>query len=202
MKLPVLIPVLLGAMSWSAAHAAEWVALPGAGSADQYFYDRSKLTIKDDEITYWKKVVFKVMQELHGKDVASGLLRERIHCSEHTAKLVSYLYYSPLGETVEYIAQDESEPAPIIPDTVGDAFERVLCPVVWQKQEETRIRAEQKAASAELAASKRDDKKAEPKSVKSQPSPSASAPGPDKPEAPEKLPVPAIPLPQIIEQLY
>jgi hypothetical protein len=183
------------------ARAADWVALPGAGSADQYSYDRSKLTIKDDEITYWKKVIFKIPQELQGKDVASGLLRERMNCAEHTAKLVSYLYYSPTGETVQYVAQDESETAPIIPDTVGDAFEKVLCPLVWHKQEEARIKAEQKAAAAELAASKKEEKKSDLK-----PSPASVAPSPRKPAEKDSAAVPppvmSIPLPQIIEQLY
>jgi hypothetical protein len=137
------------------AVAADWVAIGKAGSVDQYFYDRSKLTIKDDQITYWKKVLFAELQNINGKEVASGLLRERIDCAEHTAKLVSYLYYAPTGETVEYVAKDESEAAPIIPDTVGDAFEQKLCPLVWRKQEEARIKAEQRAAEAELSAIKR-----------------------------------------------
>jgi len=137
------------------ASAADWVSLGKAGAVDQYFYDRSKLTIKEDQITYWKKVVFAAPQVINGKEVASGLLRERIDCAEHTAKLISYLYYATSGDTVEYIAKDESEAAPIIPDTVGDAFEQKLCPMVWRKQEEARIKAEQKAAEAELSAVRR-----------------------------------------------
>ena len=137
------------------ALAADWAPLGKVGAVDQYFYDRSKLTIKEDQITYWKKVVFAAPQVINGKEVASGLLRERIDCAEHTAKLISYLYYATTGETVEYIAKDESEAAPIIPDTVGDAFEQKLCPMVWRKQEEVRIKAEQRAAEAELSAIRR-----------------------------------------------
>ena len=137
------------------AKAADWVSLGKAGAVDQYFYDRSKLTIKEDQITYWKKVVFAAPQVISGKEVASGLLRERIDCAEHTAKLISYLYYATSGDTVEYLAKDESEAAPIIPDTVGDAFEQKLCPIVWRKQEEARIKAEQRAAEAELSATRR-----------------------------------------------
>jgi len=197
-----------------AAISAEWVALPAAGAADQYFYDRSKLTIKEEEITFWKKVVFKEPQPIHGKDAASGLLRERIHCAEHTAKLVSYLYYSASGETVDYVAQDDSEPAAIIPDTVGDAFERVLCPMVWHKQEETRIKAEQKAAAAELAGRKEDVK---PEVKVAKPAPITGPVPPKAPVAPTvtiqrklqpnevppgSVPVMPLPMPQIIEQLY
>lgn len=204
MKSILTLNILLALLLPNTASAAEWVALPGAGSADQYSYDRSKLTIKDDEITYWKKVVFKTPQDLRSKEAASGLLRERINCAEHTAKLVSYLYYSATGETIDYVAQDDSEPAPIIPDTVGDAFERVLCPMVWHKQEEARIKAEQKAAAAELAASKKDEKKSESKEVKMPPPATITMP----PKTVEKekptvtVPVAPLPMPQIIEQLY
>lgn len=178
------------------AFSADWVALGKAGAVDQYFYDRSKLTIKDDQITYWKKVVFAEPQSINGKDVASGLLRERIDCAEHTAKLISYLYYATTGETVEYIAKDESEAAPIIPDTVGDAFEQKLCPMVWRKQEEARIKAEQRAAEAELTAIRRAPATQQPAAapavpasgglpaIRSTPSPAAPAPTPGTLPAP------------------
>lgn len=154
----LVITFLLGIAAlpvFTSVSAADWAPLGKAGAVDQYFYDRSKLTIKEDQITYWKKVVFAAPQVINGKEVASGLLRERIDCAEHTAKLISYLYYATSGDTVEYIAKDESEAAPIIPDTVGDAFEQKLCPMVWRKQEEARIKAEQRAAEAELSAIRR-----------------------------------------------
>ncbi len=213
MKLIVALLTVLSALSLTnKVFAADWVALPGAGSADQYSYDRSKLVIRDDEITFWKKVVFKVPQDLHGKVASSGLLRERINCTEHTAKLVSYLYYSASGETLEYVVQEDGEPAPIVPDTVGDAFERSLCPLVWHKQEEARIKAEQKAAAAELEARRRDEKdatpvvlpKPEPKEVKLTPAPAATLPSvkTDNEKSEATVPGAPIPMPQIIEQLY
>lgn len=209
-----LLAVVILMTSFPAA-AAEWVALPAAGATDQYFYDRSKLTIKDDEIIYWKKVVFRAPQPIHGKEAASGLLRERIHCGDHTAKLISYLYYSATNETIDYVAQDDSEPAPIIPDTVGDAFERVLCPLVWHRQEESRLKAEQKAAAAELASAGK--KEAGSPDRVPLPAPVVAPTPPKRPVAPtvtiqrgpqvqETLPSPLpaapLPMPQIIEQLY
>lgn len=223
MKLAI---TLLLALTTLPALAADWVALGKAGAVDQYFYDRSKLTIKDDQITYWKKVVFAEPQNINGKEVASGLLRERIDCAEHTAKLISYLYYATTGETVEYIAKDESEAAPIIPDTVGDAFEQKLCPQVWRKQDEARIKAEQKAAEAELSAIKKAPPATEkpaatapaanPATPTTTPSPTPAAPAtpvpgptPTDPNAapvtPNRNAAPArqpLPMPQIIEQLY
>ena len=188
-------------------YAAEWMPLPDAGSTDQYFYDKSKLVIKDEEVTYWKKVLFKTPQPIKGKEAASGLLRERIHCGEHTAKLLSYLYYASNGETLEYVAQDDSAPVPIIPDTVGDAFDRVLCPVVWRKQEEQRIKAEQVGVEAELKQAVK--KKEEPKPAPAVTTPQIPVPAKPVPpqlpnvRLPDKQPaVPQLPMPQIMEQLY
>lgn len=187
------------------AGAADWVPLPGAGSVDQYFYDNSKLVIKDDEITYWKKVVFKNPQPVKDREAASGILRERIHCGEHSAKLMSYLYYTAGGETIDYVAQDDSPAAPIIPDTVGDAFDRVLCPMVWRKQDEARIRSEQSATETELKqpAKKKEETKVEIAApAKPVPPQIPNVRLPEKQPALPQLPMPQLPMPQVMEQLY
>lgn len=190
MKPAITLFLILAGFANNPAFAADWVALGKASAADQYFYDRSKLTIKDDQITYWKKVVFAEPQSINGKEVASGLLRERIDCSEHTAKLISYLYYATTGETVEYLAKDESEAAPIIPDTVGDAFEQKLCPLVWRKQEEARIKAEQKAAEAELSAIRKATTAAQPAATPSAGAGSAPSGSPLPSPAAPSIPTP------------
>ncbi|MDO9064075.1 MAG: hypothetical protein Q7U25_02560, partial [Sulfuricella sp.] len=110
----------------------------------------SKLFLNDDEITYWKKVVFITPQPFKDKLIASGLYRERIHCDEHTLKLISYLLYTPTGELFEYAPTKEGDPAPIIPDSLGDVFEKVLCPLVRQKQEEARLKVEAETAKPPL----------------------------------------------------
>jgi hypothetical protein len=181
------------------AMASEWVTLPDTGP-DQYFYDKSKLVIKDDDITYWKKVVFKIPQIVKGREVASGILRERINCAEHTAKQMSYLYYSVSGETIDFMAQEDAPASPVIPDTVGDSYDRVLCPLVWRKQEENRIKAEQSSVETDLR--KPQAKKEEAKPVVATP---AKPVPPQLPNVrlPEKQPaLPQLPMPQIMEQLY
>lgn len=125
--------VLLLLLSLPAA-AAEWVRARPLADGDQYFYDRSKLYINGDEITYWKKVAFKSPATVKGQAATSGLYRERIHCAEHTLRLISYLLYAADGSTIEYIASHEAEATPIIPDTVGDVFEKTVCDLVRQKQ--------------------------------------------------------------------
>lgn len=130
----LLLATLLLALALPAS-AAEWVRVRTPGDGDQYFYDRSKLFINGDEITYWKKVTFRTPQAVKGQFAASGLYRERIHCSEHTLKLISYLLYAADGSTIEYVAAHEGEAAPIIPDTLGDVFEKTACDLVHQKRQ-------------------------------------------------------------------
>lgn len=137
----LLLSTLLLALTLPAS-AAEWVRVRTQGDGDQYFYDRSKLFINGDEITYWKKVIFKAPQAVKGHFAASGLYRERIHCAEHTLKLISYLLYAADGSTIEYIASHESEAAPIIPDTLGDVFEKTACDLVHQKRQGQHLREE------------------------------------------------------------
>lgn len=118
------------------AGAAEWIRVHPQADGDQYFYDRSKLYINGDEITYWKKVIFRLPPTVKGLPAANGLYRERIHCVEHTLKLISYLLYAADGSTLEYVTNPDSEAAPIIPDTVGDVFEQTTCNLVNLKREE------------------------------------------------------------------
>ena len=140
---PLLLACLAAAPS--GAHAAEWVKIHSLAERDQFFYDKTKLVIHGDEITYWKKVAFSTPQPFKGKFAASGLYRERIHCAEHTLKLISYLLYAPSGEAVEYISSAEGEAVPIIPDSLGDVFEKALCPLVRQKQEQARLKEQEDA---------------------------------------------------------
>lgn len=108
--------------------AADWVRLAIPHSEDQYFYDRSKLVIENNEITYWKKALFKPPRPVKTQLASSALMRERIDCREHTLRLLSFLYYDAQGTVIEYVAEAEKEGAPIIPETVGDRFEQALCP--------------------------------------------------------------------------
>lgn len=179
------------------ASAAEWVRVHTSGEGDQYYYDRSKLFINGDEITYWKKVLFKAAQPVKTQFAASGLFRERIHCAEHTLKLISYLLYAADGSTIEYVAANEGDAAPIIPDTLGDIFEKTACDLVRQKREEQRRKPPEEPQKAE-------PKKAEPKKQEIASPLPAAAPGADpqpvappvvqKPEPPPVAPAGGAPL--------
>lgn len=144
-----LLAFFLLPIAHSSAWAADWARLTQIPGEDQYFYDRSKLVIEGEEVTYWKKVLFKKPQAVKNQPVAWSLMRERIHCAQHTLRLISYLYYAADGSTIEYVADHEKEGTPIIPDTLGDAFERHMCELVKARQEAKKAEVEKAAAAKE-----------------------------------------------------
>ena len=184
MRSLLLVSLLLA----SSAQAAEWTRLMRIPGEDQYFYDRSKLVIQGDEITYWKKVVFHKPQPVKNQSAAWVLMREQINCVQHTLRLVSYLYYAADGATIEYVPDHEKEGTPIIPDTLGDAFERNMCELVRARQEEEKAAAEQKS-KAEQEAAEAGKQEAAP----TPPQPTVPAPpAPDVPAATAKDREPAV----------
>lgn len=131
----VWIVALMLAWGGSAA-AADWVVVHTSPEGDQYFYDASKLAISGNEITYWKKVTFKTPYSYKRQQVASALYRERIHCSEHTVRPLTHIVNAVGGAVIEHLAAIEAEAAAVIPETVGDVFEQVLCTLVKARRED------------------------------------------------------------------
>ena len=121
------LALLLQLLLMTSAVAADWVRIAIPHTEDAYFYDRSKLVVNGNEVTYWKKVQFMPPRPVKKSLASSTLMRERIHCREHTLRLLSFLYHDAQGAQIEYVADAEASAAPIIPDTVGDQFEQVLC---------------------------------------------------------------------------
>lgn len=115
--------------------AADWALIHTTPEGDQYSYDRSKLTLSGNEITYWKKAQFKTPHPYRGQMAASVLYRERIHCTEHTVKTLNHLVHAPGGAVIEHVTS-ETEAIAIIPESVGDLFERVLCPLIPPRRED------------------------------------------------------------------
>ena len=138
-SLPGLLMLLL---CCGGADAAEWAIVHTAPEGDQYFYDASRLSVSGNEITYWKKVIFRAPYSYKGKPAASALYRERIHCTEHTVKPLSYIVHGVSGAVIEHVAA-EGEAAPIVPETIGDVFEQVMCAQAALRREETARKAAQ-----------------------------------------------------------
>ena len=112
------------------AQAADWVKMEiPSGTPDTYYYDRSKLVVNGNTITYWKKIQFSPPRKIKQGQVSITLMRESIDCREHTLRLLSYLYNDATGTTIDSSDDAEKEAKPIIPDSIGDHYEQKLCPL-------------------------------------------------------------------------
>lgn len=130
--------VLLLAMPMLAA-AADWQRVPSIGN-DQHFYDRSKVSIVGDEVTYWRKVVFAKPVRVKAGTAKLALYRERMHCRDHTLRALSWQLLADEGVTIEASSAPEPEATPVVPETVGDRFHSVMCVFVEStKQREADI---------------------------------------------------------------
>jgi uncharacterized protein YceH (UPF0502 family) len=116
------------------AQAADWVRV-AAPDQNQHFYDRSKLSVDGDSITYWRRVVFRTPQPIKEGTARMALYRERIDCHSHTHRTLGYLLYAQDGNVVENVYTPEAAAEPIIPVTVGERFEEVMCAFVEQDRE-------------------------------------------------------------------
>jgi hypothetical protein len=74
---------IAAALCTAPVQAAEWVPV-GAPDQNQHAYDRSKLTVDGEAITYWRRVVFRSPQPLKAGTARMALYRERIDCRSHS----------------------------------------------------------------------------------------------------------------------
>jgi hypothetical protein len=121
------------------AHSAEWFPLAIGKDADQYYYDRSKLVISGEEVTYWKKVIFRTPQKFKGGHAKSAIYRERIDCKEHMHRTLNYVLYSENGSVLETLATPEATAEPVQPETVGDQFEKNMCEILAAKRKNSDV---------------------------------------------------------------
>jgi len=106
-----------------------WVRVKAPGP-DELWYDRDKLVFSGGDITYWRRVDFAQPQQFRTFQVASALFREQISCDDHTMRVHARVFRSADGTIVEQVNHTVAESVAIIPDTVGDALWRSLCPLV------------------------------------------------------------------------
>jgi hypothetical protein len=107
---------------------------------NQHSYDRSKLLVEGDSVVYWRRVVFRAPQRTNSGMAASAMYRERIDCHTHTHRTLGYMLYARDGGVIDNVRTPDAEAEPVIPETVGDQYEKLMCGLAAQ------VAAEQKAA--------------------------------------------------------
>jgi hypothetical protein len=125
---------LLGMLMTVSAFGADWVAV-STGDGNQHFYDRSKVFVSGEEVTYWRRVLFATAHPVKGGFARSAMYRERINCKQHRVTTFGYLLYSADGTPLENVYTPDAEASAIVPETVGDRFERIMCAMVASQPE-------------------------------------------------------------------
>jgi hypothetical protein len=120
-----------------AAACALALLAPGAAAADwvwvdtpdthQHYYDRSKVLVDGDQVTYWRRVVFRTPQATKAGPARSAMYRERVDCRTHTGRTLGYLLYGGDGGVIENAYTPDAAAEPVVPDTVGDHYEKLMC---------------------------------------------------------------------------
>ena len=78
------------------AQAADWVRV-GTPDQHQHFYDRSKLVIDGEQITYWRTSSVPHAAAGQAGMARMAMYRERIDCAKHTYRTLGYLLYAQDG---------------------------------------------------------------------------------------------------------
>jgi hypothetical protein len=127
----------------SPTHAAEWVRMSTI-DINQHWYDRSKIFVDGDLVSYWRRVTFRSPQRSKAGMASSAMYRERVDCRTHMHTTLGYLLYSKDQSVLDNVNTPEAAPEPIVPETVGDQFERLMCSLAPQ------IAIEQKAVASTM----------------------------------------------------
>ena len=123
------ITMLCALLATGSAVAADWARIDAAGG-DLHAYDRSKLAIRGDEITYWRKVTFAKPVRVRTGQAKSAVYQERIHCRDYTLKALGWQVFAEDGVVLESTTTADADATSIVPETVGDRFRDVMCQLV------------------------------------------------------------------------
>lgn len=145
----IAVACIAAALAPAPSLAADWVRV-SAPDQNQHAYDRTKLFIDGDAITYWRRVVFRTPQPAKGGTARMALYRERIDCRSHTHRTLGYLLYAQDGSIFENVYTPEAAVEPIIPATLGDRFEELMC-VFVEEEHAAREEAARQAADPAVA---------------------------------------------------
>ena len=121
-------------------HAAEWIRVSTI-DVNQHWYDRSKIYVDRDLATYWRRVIFRTPQRSKAGIAGSAMYRERVNCRTHQTTTLGYLLYTAEHGVLENVHTADAVAEPVIPETVGDQFAKLMCSLAPQ------IASEQKSAA-------------------------------------------------------
>ncbi|PWT76480.1 MAG: hypothetical protein C5B46_01105 [Proteobacteria bacterium] len=120
-----------------AAAAADWVKME-TPDAHSHWYDQSKLVFEGDSVTYWRRVQFRSPQRSKSGLAVSAMYRERVECRAHSMRTLGYLLYGKDRNVIENTHTPEAPAEPVVPETLGDQYEKLMCALASQRPPELR----------------------------------------------------------------
>jgi hypothetical protein len=120
-----------------AAAGADWVKVDTLDT-HSHWYDQSKLVFEGDTVTYWRRVQFRSPQRSKSGLATSAMYRERVDCRAHSTRTLGYLLYGKDGNVIENTHTPEAPAEPVVPETLGDQYEKLMCTLASQRPPELR----------------------------------------------------------------
>jgi hypothetical protein len=114
------------------AHAEDWVEINPTSDGDAQAFDRDKIYIEGDGISYWRKVEFRMALSVRSELAQSGLYREHIDCGDQRMRTLGYLYYAAGGAIIENVYSPDAPPVEILEGSPAGQLADVLCSMVVQ----------------------------------------------------------------------
>jgi len=93
-------------------HAAEWVRVSTI-DVNQHWYDRGKIYVDGDLVTYWRRVTFRAPQRSKAGMVSSAMYRERVNCRTHQTTTLGYLLYTADQAVLENVHTADAAAEPV-----------------------------------------------------------------------------------------
>jgi hypothetical protein len=139
---------LVAAMPLAPTLAADWVRVPASGT-DLHYYDRSKVSMRGDEVTYWRKVIFSRIVPTRSGPAKQAIYQEQIHCRDHTLRSLAWQLFAEEGAMLESSANPTAEVGSIVPETIGDRFHPVICGLLAaQRQRDAEVERDEALLAA------------------------------------------------------
>ncbi len=105
---------------------ADWSKVSTPDS-NLHFYDESRVYVNSNEVTYWRRVEYHIPRGKKPPAARSAMFRERLNCAQNTLVALGYLSFSADGKLLENRYTPEAEPQLVLPGTVAEQFQRLLC---------------------------------------------------------------------------
>ncbi len=112
--------------------AEDWVEIDPTSDGDAQAFDRGKVHIEGDGISYWRKVEFRMALPVRSALAQSGLYREHIDCGDQRMRTLGYLYYAADGAIIENVYSPDAPAVEILEGSPAGQLADVLCSMVVQ----------------------------------------------------------------------